>query len=386
MNPTYDVIIAGARSAGAPTAMLAAQAGLRVLVVDRGAAGSDTMSSHNLTRGAALQLDRWGLLTKVMRGGTPVIRASTFHYAGEAAVTVPIRPLAGGPGMLAPRRHRLDAVLVEAAREAGAAFRHNHSVRDVMRDVTGRVTGACIVDASGRERGIRAGVVVGADGLRSTVARRTGSEILAQEGHCLGHVYGYYSDVGLADNHGYFARGLSVGVSPTDADLSVVIVSARPTVLRQAIRELGPKGALESLAAATDPDLGQRLRSAKLVEGPVVFGGTPGFRRRASGPGWALAGDAACFKDPITSHGMTDAFRDAELLADALVAGDDKALAAYERSRAEAAADLCALTAEMARFDQPMSVLKEQFLRLSRVMRDEQTWMRARFDRMERAA
>ena len=55
--------------------------------------------------------------------------------------------------------------------------------------------------------------------------------------------------------------------------------------------------------------------------------------RRAWGPGWALVGDAGYFKDPITAHGITDALRDAELLARAIVRGTDGALAGYQAAR-----------------------------------------------------
>src|SRR5690606_37589025 len=65
--------------------------------------------------------------------------------------------------------------------------------------------------------------------------------------------------------------------------------------------------------------------------------GLPGYVRRAHGPGWALVGDAGYFKDPISSHGITDALRDAELLARAVLAewdADlDEPLAAYADER-----------------------------------------------------
>ena len=380
MTPRYDALIVGARSAGAATAMLAARAGLRVLVIDRSAAGTDTLSSHNLTRGGARQLERWGLLSKVMDDRATPILSSTFHYAGEPGVTVPIRPLATGPGMLAPRRHRLDALMVEAARQDGAEVRFGQSFLDVLRDAAGRVTGARIADAEGREHDVHCDTLVGADGLRSTVARRLGAQLLHRQDHALGHVYGYYAGLPLEQNHGAFAPGVSVGVSPTDDGQWVVISSARPDRLQQELTARGPEGALEAIATEAHAGIGTMLGGARMVEGPLVFRGVPGFCRQSAGPGWALVGDAACFKDPATSHGMTDAFRDAELLANALARGGDAALEDYHADRSSAVADLYALTAEMARFDQTMPELKEQFLRLSRVMRAEQAWMDARFE------
>src|SRR6185369_14252900 len=102
-EPHYDVIIVGARCAGAATAMLLARAGLRVLAVDRQAYGSDTLSTHALMRPAVMQLARWDLLDPLIRSGSPVIKSSTFHY-GEQQVTIAIRPDPAIPGLIAPRR------------------------------------------------------------------------------------------------------------------------------------------------------------------------------------------------------------------------------------------------------------------------------------------
>ncbi len=66
-RPRYDAVIVGARCAGAATALLLARAGAKVLLVDRQAYGSDTMSTHALMRGGVLQLHRWGLLPTVKR-------------------------------------------------------------------------------------------------------------------------------------------------------------------------------------------------------------------------------------------------------------------------------------------------------------------------------
>ena len=99
----YDVVIVGARCAGASTAMLLARAGASVLVIDRQKYGSDTVSTHALMRTGVRQLDRWGVLDRVMAAGTPAIRRFTFHY-GPEAVPIAIRPEPGVPFLCAPRR------------------------------------------------------------------------------------------------------------------------------------------------------------------------------------------------------------------------------------------------------------------------------------------
>ena len=74
MTRNVDVVIVGARCAGAATAMLLARAGARVLVVDKGVYGTDTLSTHALMRGAVLQLHRWGILPAIIDAATPAVR------------------------------------------------------------------------------------------------------------------------------------------------------------------------------------------------------------------------------------------------------------------------------------------------------------------------
>src|ERR1700745_4451496 len=93
-NSHYDVVIAGARCAGAATAMLLARQGARVLVLDRSRYGTDTLSTHALMRGGVRQLHRWGLLPAVAGAGTPPVRATTFHLA-DVVTTIPVKPRHG---------------------------------------------------------------------------------------------------------------------------------------------------------------------------------------------------------------------------------------------------------------------------------------------------
>ena len=120
-SPHHDVVVVGARAAGAATAMLLARAGLHVLVVDRSSYGADTLSTHALMRAGVLQLHRWGLLDAIVAAGTPPVRTSTFTYAG-ATVPIPVKPVNGVDALYAPRRTVLDPVLVDAARAAGAVM------------------------------------------------------------------------------------------------------------------------------------------------------------------------------------------------------------------------------------------------------------------------
>ena len=166
-NSHYDVVIAGARPAGAATAMLLARQGARVLLLDRSRYGTDTLSTHALMRGGVLQLHRWGLLPHVIAAGTPAVLSATFYLPG-AASTVEIKPRHGVEGLYAPRRTVLDAILVDAARSAGADVRFGTSVTGLLRDRSGRVTG--ITGRAGAAR-----LEVGAGEPRTSHPRRAAS-------------------------------------------------------------------------------------------------------------------------------------------------------------------------------------------------------------------
>jgi len=171
MNRNWDVIVVGARVAGAATAMLLARAGLRVLCVDRSRQGSDTLSTHALMRGGVLQLTKWGLLDSVVAAGTPAVRRTVFHYGAEQ-FAVSLKPAAGTDALYAPRRTVLDALLVDAAMRSGASVEFGTPVVGLCRAADDRVTGVLLRDRrTGRVRAELASIVVGADGRESLVAR-----------------------------------------------------------------------------------------------------------------------------------------------------------------------------------------------------------------------
>jgi flavin-dependent dehydrogenase len=152
---SYDALVIGARAAGAATAMLLARRGLRVLAVDRGSYGADTLSTHALMRAGVFQLARFGVLERIVAAGTPLVDRTVFHYEDER-VDVPVKPKDGVPGLFAPRRTLLDRVLVDAAVEAGASVRHGLRLVELVRNARGRVEGAELMDVDGRTQAVRA--------------------------------------------------------------------------------------------------------------------------------------------------------------------------------------------------------------------------------------
>src|SRR4030095_12069371 len=119
----FDALIVGARCAGAATALLLGRAGARVVLVDKGMYGTDTLSTHALMRGAVLQLHRWGILPSIVAAGTPPVHSTTFRYR-EQDVPAPLEERDGVSALYAPRRALLDRLLVDAAVRSGAEVRH----------------------------------------------------------------------------------------------------------------------------------------------------------------------------------------------------------------------------------------------------------------------
>ncbi len=215
LRPQYDAVVVGARAAGAATAMLLARAGLRVLAVDRGREGADTVSTHALMRAGVLQLHRWGLLDEVRAAGTPAVRRATFHY-GDETLPVDVKPRDGVDGLYAPRRTVLDPILVEAARAAGARVEHQVAALELLADACGRVHGAVLERSDGRIERVEAPIVIGADGLRSRVAALARAPVERVARHATAVVYGYWSGLPLDGYHWYYRPGVSAGFIPTN--------------------------------------------------------------------------------------------------------------------------------------------------------------------------
>jgi 2-polyprenyl-6-methoxyphenol hydroxylase-like FAD-dependent oxidoreductase len=316
MTARWDAVVVGARVAGASTAMLLARAGLRVLCVDRGRQGSDTVSTHALMRAGVLQLTRWGLLDSVRESGTPPVHRITFAY-GDEPVVVSVKPSPGVDALYAPRRTVLDSLLVDAAAGAGATVRYGTSVTGLLRDGDGLVTGVVTRGRDGRSREESAGLVIGADGRNSLVAAAAGAPSQFTGRAASSILYGYWADLPVDGYHWSYRPGASAGAVPTNDGLSCVFAGGRPETVDRLVRDLGPEGALRSITAPGS--LGPALAGARRAGAVRYVRGVPGHLRRPAGPGWALVGDAGYWKDPLSAHGMTAALRDAELLARAVV-------------------------------------------------------------------
>jgi 2-polyprenyl-6-methoxyphenol hydroxylase-like FAD-dependent oxidoreductase len=372
VNTTWDVIIVGARVAGASTALLLAKAGLRVLCVERARFGSDTLSTHALMRAGTVQLQRWGLLGDIIAAGTPPVRRTVFHY-GDQDVSVSIRPAAGVDALYAPRRTLIDSVIGEAAGAAGATLRFGTAVTGLLRDADGRITGISTRGRDGSIRTDRAGLVIGADGRYSLVAAAVGAPTELRRRTASAFVYGYWTDLPVDGYEWFYRPGMSAGAIPTNDGLTCVFVGAPPRRLARLVRT----GGSEHAVAALGGSLGPRLGTAQRVGGLRYVRGLRAHLRRSWGPGWALVGDAGYWKDPLSTHGMSDALRDAELLAravtDAPAPGSDQldALAEYQAVRDRLARPLLDVTERIAGYRWDLAEVRRLLMTLSSTMTDE---------------
>jgi flavin-dependent dehydrogenase len=376
MDHHYDAIVVGGRVGGAATAMLLARGGMRVLVIEAARPGTDTLSTHALMRGGVLQLHRWGLLDAVVDAGTPAIRSTEFAYGDDEVETVDIRPSNGLSALRAPRRTVLDPLLLEAARAAGAEVRVPARVTRLLID------GGTVHGVEGIERGTgtpfraTAPLTIGADGRNSTVAQAVDAPFRRRGTASGAIIYGYFPGLPSDRYRWSYRPGVTAGVVPTGDGLACVWAGTASARFAQQ-RSAGLDATYRSLLAEAAPELARSIGAAPPIGTLRAFPGQPGWIRASAGPGWALIGDAAYFKDPITAHGITDALRDAELLARAVLEAPRSrhsqldALHDYERTRDRLSEPLFDITEGIASYSWDLEELRGLLRELSQAMRPE---------------
>jgi len=336
-----DVIVVGGGPAGAATAWALARNGIDTLVVDRARFPRSKPCAEYLSPQAARFLSEMGVLQGLERDGVAALAGMRIHARGASFEG----RFAGAHGFrgfrdcgIAVRRERLDAALLDAARLAGARVLEGVAVDDVLREHAGAVTGVTI-RVGGITRPLPARHVVGADGIRSVVARRLG---LARRFRWpvryafVGHYEGV-SGVGDCGEMHCFDDGYC-GIADVGAGVANVAVVCTP---RHATAARGQVNDFVTSWVARHETLAGRFASARAVS-PVLPTGPFGARaRRAWAPGASLVGDAADFYDPFTGEGIYAALRGGELLAPYVVESlrsdaphkARAALSAYDRCR-----------------------------------------------------
>ena len=311
----FDVVVVGARCAGAPLATALARRGLEVCVLERSRFPSDTPSTHVIQPCGVAILRELGVLDDMWTAGAiAVVRGTLVIEDVRVDIEFDGGEL-GAPG-LCMRRVTLDPMLADAAAAACADVRTGTAVTGLLRtDDGGRVVG---VETDTGPIGAR--LVVGADGRRSTVARLAG----AREYHVAppGRAFLWAYFEGTADDEPRLRLGrignLAYLACPTDGGL--YMAGAMPAFEdKDAFLADRERNFMHGLQAW--PEVGDIVAGATRV-GPVrVVADWHGYFRTPTGPGWVLLGDAGHFKDPTPAQGISDALRHGQRLADAIEVG-----------------------------------------------------------------
>lgn len=334
----FDAIVVGGRCAGSPLAMLLARKGYRVLVVDKAVFPSDTISTHHIHQPGVKKLKNWGILDKVRASNCPPMTKLRFDV-GPFALRGSIKPAGDVKEAFAPRRRILDTILADAAVEAGAEFRDGFTVTELLWDDE-RVVGIRGRDKNGSIITEKAKIVIGADGMRSFVAKRVNAPVFVDRGMLTCNYYSYFSGVPLEtpETTELYIRPDHAFVADRTNDGLTIVVGVWKQSEFQRIRS-NPEAAFMDALDDQAPSLAQRLRDGRREEPFYGTGVIPNFIRKPYGAGWALVGDAGYHKDPITAQGITDSFTHAEMLAEAIddafsgVCEMEEALADYEQKR-----------------------------------------------------
>ena len=359
MVKEYDAIVVGARCAGAPTAMLLARKGHRVLVVDRASFPSDTLSTHVIHSPGVAALKRWGVLDKVTASGCPPVETYSFDF-GPFTIKGTPRPVDGISAAYAPRRTILDKILVDAAVQAGAEVREGFTVEEIVVE-DGVVVGIRGHDEGGNSVVERARVVIAADGRNSALAKAVQPHQYNEKPMLQWSYYTYWSGLPV-DGFEIFIRPDRGGAAISTNDGLTMLVVGWPFAESSAYKADVEANYLKTLDLV--PELARRVRGAKREE--RFYGGSvPNFFRKPYGNGWVLVGDAGYNKDPITAQGISDAFRDSERCSTALdevftgARSFDDALAEYHSSRDTHALAIYEFTTQLATLEAPPVELQQ---------------------------
>ena len=311
-------------------------------VVDRAAFPRDKACSEYMGPETVRILARLGVLDQLEASGAIPLEGTEVTAARGARLRG-VFALAGHRPFrqtgLSVSRRILDAALVQAAVRAGALLLERTALEELVYD-RGAVGGAVVRDGDGTRRTIRARLTIGADGLRSIVARRLGR---ARYGlpRRIGFVAHLDGVDGMARSAELFVgREGYVGLNPIGGgrtNVALVVPVSRATSARGRAEEFF----LEMIRQF--PQVHRRVERASIARRVLVTGPFAASAGRVTADGAALVGDAADFFDPFTGEGIFSALRGAELLAevsaDALALGRpiaESALAPYRHARRRA--------------------------------------------------
>jgi menaquinone-9 beta-reductase len=313
-----DVVIVGGRVAGASLAIHLARAGRKVVVVDRASFPSGTTSTHVIYPKTIANLDRLGVLDRILAHRPPPLYTAWYHQ--NRMFVAPHSMEEGRDWAICVRRVILDTHLLERAKEFGVEVQEKTVVtgivgagteKDPVRGVTAIYQGKNIV--------LEAPLVVGADGANSTVARLVGAEKECVMPTRTMLYYAYWTNADSRNTQDFFFEPPWICAHFPADDGHHVITMNGPVETQREIKNLRTfyRDKISSI-----PLLWSRLKNANQVSDLHGSPRLEGFYRRPTGPGWLLTGDAVHFKHPASAQGIGDALEAAEALAPMILHGD----------------------------------------------------------------
>jgi 2-polyprenyl-6-methoxyphenol hydroxylase-like FAD-dependent oxidoreductase len=334
--------------------MLLARNGFRVLLVDRAVFPSDVVNGYYVQQTGVVHLRNWGLLDKLRNSNCPPLRTLTFDF-GNFSLRGSSPPADNVVEGYAPRRTVLDKILVDAAVEAGAELRESFPVRELLWD-DDRVCGIRSRTKAGTIVTEQAKLVIGADGTNSVVAGAVNAPIYNAQPALTCWYATHWSGLPVEGVEFYLRDRRALIACHTNDGLTVVLTGC-PHEEFFGFRKDIEGNYFKSLDLA--PEFAERVRNGKREERFVGTADTENFFRQPYGNGWALVGDAGYHKDPSAAQGISDSFRDAELLSDAIDQSFSggrpitDALAEYEQKRNAAVMAMYEFTLQLANLAEP---------------------------------
>lgn len=324
MSKKYDVIITGARCAGSSLAIYLAKVGFRVLLIDRSSFPSDTLSTHTFFNNTTSLFREMGVLDKLLETNAPPVKDIKFQFE-DTTIEGKIPEVHGEENCYCIRRTYLDHILLEHVKSLkGVTVLEGFRVTDIIRQ-NGVIVGIKGTDSNGLDQAFFADFTIGADGRNSTIRRLVGAKEKILVPSNVGIYYGYFHNFNNDTVPKFEVHRVKDNTSilfPTNDDLCTV-VGIFPLENKAFIQNLknNPEESLRSLLTEGFPNttIGSRLNHATLVEPIKGILGYENFWYTGMGHGWALVGDAVCFKDPSMAQGIHDAVYGAKILSGILV-------------------------------------------------------------------
>lgn len=379
LESEYEVVIIGGRPAGASLAARLGEQGVATLVVDKATFPSEpgVPSCAVLYPQTMELLDELGVDTPRYSDESATIRRFVLEVHERFKVKIPMIDVRGRDYVQGIERADFDLALWQhLERRPSVTARQGVGLVDLVRDTDGRVVGVTLRDRDGRERAVRAGCVVGADGRFSSVARKAGARVLED---CAEHTstvhFATWEGVGPVDDdpriavHVYTtARGTDVLFFPKPGGLCSICTHIRS----DRVQLEGDATAFYLRTLASLPGVARRIEGARRVTEVVGLRRVANRYLDAGGPGWVLVGDALHHKDPVDGQGIYDALLETKILAEELRtwrAGEqtwDELLARYDRRVREGTHGMFMATMERLRrelYEEPPVIVLKTLMR-----------------------